>query len=549
MRATVETQGKATYVASELDKSWLLNEQRKLHERSQKEASHVFHKLWGLITDPRNLRMAFARVASNRGARTGGVDGMTVKKCISLGVDHLLQDLRVTLRTRRYEPSPVRRVLIPKQGQPGKYRALGIPTVADRVVQAAMKNILEPIFEASFYPCSYGFRPGKSVHGAISHLMTLMRPTKHGPPYQWAIEGDIKACFDQIDHHALMVRFRRRVADAKVNRLVVAFLKAGIMSEERFSRTDVGTPQGGILSPLLANVALSALDERYKAHVWPDQPTSKTVKDNEPATVKTRARCARQKNLLRGKPVLVPIRYADDFIILVGAPRGASQNEIAERTALNEKAALAVFLRKELGLELAERKTLVTPVTRSLRFLGHHIRVRNGRHGSPIAAAAIPKDRCQRLREIIKDLFHRSTIGGTLRERIAQLNPRIRGWAYFFRHARGAKYVFCAIDHYIWWTILRWLKKKHPGQSMKRLVAKYSWRKSGGKAIRWQDGGLKLFEVSSIATGPYRLQWERPPEYAKIYGKPGAERKMHAGFGRGRVETTRCKPGRRHAPT
>jgi RNA-directed DNA polymerase len=178
-------------------------------------------------------------------------------------------ELRGALRERRYHPSPVRQVLIPKNGQPGKYRALGIPTVTDRVVQAAMKNIMEPIFDAGFYPCSYGFRPGKSVHGAISHLVTLMRPTKHGLPYQWAIEGDIKACFDRIDHHALMVRIRRRIADAKVNRLVVAFLKAGILSEEQFSRTDVGTPQGGILSPLLANVALSAIEERYERHVWP----------------------------------------------------------------------------------------------------------------------------------------------------------------------------------------------------------------------------------------------------------------------------------------
>ena len=289
--------------------------------------------------------------------------------------------------------------------------------------------------------------------------MNLMRPKKLSPPYQWAIEGNIKACFDQIDHHALMVRFRRRIADAKVNRLVVAFLKAGVMSEEQFSRTDVGTPQGGILSPLLA------------------------------------------------------------------------------------------VLKEELGLELAEQKTLVTPVTKNLRFLGHHIRVDKGRHGTPTSIAVVPKDRSQRLREMIKKLFRRPTTGGTLHSRIAQLNPRIRGWAYFFRHARGAKHVFRAIDHYIWWTILRWLKKKHRRMSMKQIFARYSWRKPGGKAARWKDGELKVFEVSTIATMPYRLQWERPPEYAQVYGKPGAERKMHAGFGRGRAETTRCKPGRRRAPT
>jgi RNA-directed DNA polymerase len=544
MRAAAQTQGKAMYVVTKLDESWLLSEQRKLYERSQKNTEYVFQKLWGLITDPRNLRMGFARVAKNKGSRTAGVDGMTVRKCILQGVDNLLAELRGALRERRYRPSPVRRVLIPKQGQPGKYRALGIPTVIDRVVQAAMKNILEPIFEADFYPCSYGFRPGKSVHGAISHLIALLRPTKLGPPYQWAIEGDIKSCFDRIDHHALMVRLRRRIADAKVNRLVVAFLKAGVLSEEQFSRTDVGTPQGGILSPLLANVALSAIDERYQRYVWPYRTAKGTVPEtNGPATIKARARSARQKSLLRGRPVLVPIRYADDFIILVGISPGPNQNEEAQRVALEEKAALAAFLQEELGLELAEQKTLVTPVTESLRFLGHHIRVCNGRHQKLIGSAVVPKDRSQRLRQIIKELFQRSTIGGTLEQRLAQLNPRIRGWAYFFRHARGAKDVFRNIDNYVWWTIFRWLKKKHPSTSMKRLFTRYTWRKPGGKAARWKDGRQKVFEISTIPVKPYRLQWQRPPDYAIVYGKPGAERKLHAGFGRRRSETTRREPG------
>ena len=528
------------YVAFELDESWLLSEQRKLYERSQGNAGYVFRKLWGLITDPRNLRMAFARVATNKGARTAGVDGVTVRKYVQRGAENLLTELRVALRERRYRPSPVRRVLIPKQGQPGKFRALGIPTVTDRVVQAAMKNILEPIFEAGFYPCSYGFRPGKSVHGAISHLIALMWPTKLGPPYQWAIEGDIKACFDRIDHHALMERFRCRIADAKVNRLVVAFLKAGVLSEEQFSRTDVGTPQGGILSPLLANVALGAIEERYERHVWPYRTANGEVPEtNGPATILARARSARRKSLLRGRPVLVPIRYADDFIILVGAPRGPDQDETARRIALEEKAALAVSLREELGLELAEQKTLVTPVTSRLRFLGHHLLVRNGRHQKLIATAVVPKDRSQRLRQIIKELFHRSTIEGTLHDRLVQLNPRIRGWAYFFRYACGAKDVFRNIDNYVWWTIFRWLKKKHPNTSMKRLFAKYTWSKPGGKAARWKDGNQKVFETSTIPVKPYRLQWQRPPEYATVCGKPGAERKLHAGFGRRRSETTR----------
>ena len=264
------------YVAPALDGEWLQDRQRELHTRSWNQPDYVFHKLWGLVTDLRNLRIALARVARNRGRRTAGVDGITVAQLMDGGADTFVAELRAEMRARTFRPSPARRVLIPKPGQPGKHRPLGIPTVKDRVAQAALKNILEPIFEADFFPTSHGFRPGKSAHGALEHLKRLLRPKETGPsrssgrplPYQWAIEGDIRGCFDNISHHGLMERVRRRVGDAKVNRLLVAFLKAGVLAEGTFFRTDIGTPQGGILSPLLANVALSALDERYARHAW-----------------------------------------------------------------------------------------------------------------------------------------------------------------------------------------------------------------------------------------------------------------------------------------
>jgi group II intron reverse transcriptase/maturase len=207
-------------------------------------------------------------------------------------------------------------VLIPKPGAPGKYRPLGIPTIADRIVQAALKSILEPIFEADFFPVSYGFRPGRGVHGALEHLRVLLRPrpvssgeVENRLPYQWAVEGDIKGCFDNIDHHKLMSRLRRRIGDAKVNRLVGAFLRAGVLAEDQFSRTDTGTPQGGILSPLLANIALSAIEERYERHVWPRRtPTPRT----DPQAITRRANERRTTDRRRGLSIIVPIRYADD---------------------------------------------------------------------------------------------------------------------------------------------------------------------------------------------------------------------------------------------
>ena len=243
------------YVAPQSNKDWLRMEQRKLYGRSKENPDYIFHKLWGLLTDPRNLRIAVERVARNRGRRTAGVDGVTVRKIMAEGIDTFIAQVRTELRSGVYRPSPVRRVLIPKPRSSGKTRPLGIPTVKDRVVQAAVKHILEAIFEADFYPVSYGFRPGKSVHGALEHLRMLLRPKETGleserrPPYQWAVEGDIKGCFDHIDHRELMVRVRRRIGDTKVNRLIQAFLKAGILSEEQFLRSEAGVPKAGFYRP------------------------------------------------------------------------------------------------------------------------------------------------------------------------------------------------------------------------------------------------------------------------------------------------------------
>ena len=527
MRTASKPLGKAMYVANQAEQAWLQIEQRKLHTRSRDHLDYVFHKLWGLITDPRNLRLAFARVASNRGGRTSGVDGITVRRVLETGVEAFVAQARSDLRSDAYRPMPVRRVWIPKPGQPGKFRPLGIPTVKDRVVQAAMKNILEPIFEADFFPVSYGFRPGKSVHGALERLRMLLRPRQErgkagrSLPYQWAIEGDIKGCFDNIDHHALMDRVRRRVADLKVNRLLVAFLKSGVLSEEQFSRSATGTPQGGILSPLLANVALSAIEERYERHVWPRRiPTRR----RDAATTEKRAEHARSVDRRRGKPVIYPVRYADDFILLIAAPIGPNQDERAKEIALQEKAALATYLKEQLGLELSEKKTLVTPVTTPMLFLGHHVRVRrHPSHGRLVSTTVIPREHSQRFRRRIKEQFRRRSIGRSLRDHLRELNPVLRGWGNFYRHAWGASSVLHQLDYYVWWTIYRWLMKKHRSPNVQWLRARYGQRlQPGARSTKWCDTSVTLFEMSRITIEPYRLAWERPPHYAIHRGEPGA---------------------------
>ncbi len=536
MNTVLRPQGKAMYVASASDKEWLLSVQRNLYAQSWKDPNYIFRKLWGFVTDPRNLRCSLQRVARNKGARTSGVDGVTVRMLLENGIDDFVFSLRQELRSRKFDPGPTRRVFIPKAGKPGEFRPLGIPTVKSRVVEAAVKNILEPIFEADFYPSSFGFRPGKSVHGALEQISKLLRSgkLKKSPAdnprltYQCAIEGDIKGCFDNISHHGLMNRIRRRIGDNRLNRLVVTFLKAGVMSEGRFLRTETGTPQGGILSPLLANIALSVIDERYERYAWP-RHTPKTLNDKKRITRRMSMNRRNDKNA--GKPVFVPVRYADDFVILVFAPRGPKRMERAKEIAEQEKAELSKLLKETLNLELSKPKTLITEVTKPIRFLGYHFRVQRHPVWGWVSKITIPKDRSRRLRERIKIIFKRNTCNQPLERRLRKLNPVIRGWGYFYCHAWGAKSVFAQLDAHVWRTIYRWLRKKHPRTGYRKLAKRYGYRLPGKRSIRWCGGIIAPFNLVSIPVRRYRAYyWDTRPAYVST----SMENPVHS---------ERCTPG------
>ncbi len=268
----------------------VLEMQTKLHQWATADSNRRFDDLYNLVYDPAFLTVAWSRVRGNKGARSAGVDGQTARYIEQQrGTAAFLNALRDDLKARTFEPLPVRERMIPKPG--GKQRRLGIPTTRDRVVQASLKLVLEPIFEADFKPCSYGFRPGRRPHDAIAEVHLFA--SNH---YQWVLEADIEACFDNIDHTALLGRVRRRVGDRRVVALVKAFLKSGILSEDQVTRdTKAGTPQGGILSPLLANIALSVLDEHF-AEAWQQSMASRV----------DRARRRRQ-----GQATYRLIRYAD----------------------------------------------------------------------------------------------------------------------------------------------------------------------------------------------------------------------------------------------
>ncbi|WP_222708944.1 reverse transcriptase domain-containing protein [Nonomuraea sp. C10] len=217
--------------------------QTNLHRWAVADPGYRFDDLYHLVCDRRFLAMAWDRVAGNTGARTAGMDRATVRSIAEqVGVDAFLDEMREQLRQQRFRPLPVRERTIPKHG--GKLRSLGIPTVADRVVQAALKLVLEPIFEADFESVSYGFRPGRRAHDAIAEIHFWGTQG-----YRQVLDADIEACFDSIDHRALMARVRARVKDNRVLALVKAFLKAGILRETGLMEPSAtGTPQGGILS-------------------------------------------------------------------------------------------------------------------------------------------------------------------------------------------------------------------------------------------------------------------------------------------------------------
>ena len=228
------------------DTAWwqVLKIQTKLHQWATDDPGRRFDDLYNLIYDPAVLVDAWERVKANRGARSAGVDGQTAYYIKAIrGEQVFLSELRDDLKARRFQPDAVREVMIPKPG--GKRRRLGIATVRDRVVQAALKAVLEPIFEADFQPCSYGFRPGRRAQDAIAEIHYLTSRS-----YEWVVEGDIKACFDEISHVGLMDRLRARVGDKRVLGLVKAFLKSDILGEDRQLRgSSTGAPQGGILTP------------------------------------------------------------------------------------------------------------------------------------------------------------------------------------------------------------------------------------------------------------------------------------------------------------
>jgi len=459
-----------------LEEAWsrVLGMQVKLHRWAGEDSARRFVDLFNLVADPAFLLVGWDRVRSNKGARTAGVDGIPPSMIRIMQVEMLfLHDVREQLRSRTFTPLPVRERMIPKAS--GKLRRLGIPTAADRVVQASLKLVLEPIFEADFQPCSYGFRPRRRAQDAIAEIHHFGTQG-----YHWVLEADIEACFDSIDHTALMDRVRRRVGDKRVLALTKAFLKAGVMTElGGREQTITGTPQGGILSPLLANIALSALDEHF-ADQW--------RQEMEPA----RRRQQRRRN---GLGTWRLIRYADDFVVMVHGTR-----EIAESLQTRVAAVIA-----PLGLRLAEAKTQVVHLDEGFVFLGMHIQRRHKRGSPKHYVYTYPSAKAVKaIKAKVRALTNRSTTNQDLADLLRRLNATLRGWATYFRHGVSKK-IFGDVDSYAWWRVAGWIQRKHHRLTWKDLRRRFmnGWKLTAD--------GINFTGAEAVSVYRYRYRGYRIP--------------------------------------
>ena len=334
----------------------------------------VYYSLYGQLLDKARLYAGFKKVRRAKGA--AGIDMQSLSDFAS-DLDNNLATLHEELQTKRYQPHAVRRVEIPKEG--GGMRQLGIPTVRDRIVQQALTDILTPIFEEQFHPSSYGYRPNRGCHCAISKATWFIR--KYGLKH--VVDMDLSQCFDRLDHQQIINSIRRRVRDGSVLRLIEQFLSSGVMVDGQWEATQTGSPQGGVISPLIANIYLDAFDQEMKR---------------------------------RGHRI---VRYADDILILCRSRAGA---ENAKRQATQ-------ILEKGLKLKVNQEKSHLADSEEGIKFLGVEIGERFTR---------IQPKKLENFRRELKQMTKRNG-GKPLCEVIKRLNPLLRGFSQYFRIANASR--------------------------------------------------------------------------------------------------------------
>ncbi|MHA2302973.1 MAG: group II intron reverse transcriptase/maturase, partial [Candidatus Thorarchaeota archaeon] len=452
-----------------IDMLAIAQKQRDLALKAEAKPYQRIGGLFPIICQKEWVLQAMWNVLHNRGAEAAGVDGRVKAiyydaktKNLTSEAIRRIEEIGENLREGSYHPQPVKRIYIPKAN--GKMRPIGIATLDDRIVQEAIRMVIEPIYESDFLNCSYGFRPNRRTMDAISVCYRMIEPTKK---YYWVIEGDIKECFSSIDQKILMKLLRSRIADRKLTDMIYRFLKVGYQENGVMHKPKVGTSQGSILSPILANVYLHELDKWWSANF----DLSRKGKETR-----------RRKHLGN----FIHVRYSDDFIILSNATKQATE-------AMKEK--VAEFLRDELKLELSQEKTAITHVTEGFDFLGFHIRKHRSRNGVIITPT---KSNIQSVKNKIAEYLDRGNHEYAVVNVIRALNSVTRGWANYYRFV-NSYHTFHSIDYHLRRKFLKWYRGKY------HLPP----RKGTREGLRWIDKKepLHLHQFTEVKLTRYR--WKR----------------------------------------
>lgn len=457
----------------------IIKAQQGLARKAQLDRTHHFEDLYHILCKREWIEEALRHVLDNDGSQTAGVDGMSWKNFNDVDEEdfenekfkqQFIDTLQAELKNRTFKPMPVRRVEIPKPGM-NKTRPLGIPTVKDRCVQTLLKMLMEPIWEADFYYFSNGFRPGRCTMDCVQPLYTLCNTTTK---YRWVIEGDMKACFDRIPHDKVVTEVARRIADPHILKLVRSFLKSGIMDHGKLAPSEEGTPQGGIVSPLLANIYWHRFDAWYhERYGMPDRQTD----------VPGWSAWQRARKKGKGKAGTQMFRYADDWVIVVRGTH-AQAEEI--------KKECKCYLQEELGLELSEEKTAITHIIDGFDFLGYHIfRCDKPTNGKIVGVFARPAEKgLKRTMQKIKEMTDKKTLNDDYLHKLEAINSLVRGWASYYRAVNPSR-TFDKLDRYVWIRLRRWLQKKYHISSF-QVRKQYMRHRSG------PEGGYAEFAAQDV---------------------------------------------------
>ncbi len=431
--------------------------QKRIYRAAQRGDKRMVRRLQRLLASSQAAKKLAVRQVTqdNQGKKTAGVDG--VKALTPKQRLELVGQIGILGRAK-----PARRVWIPKPGRTEK-RPLGIPTIHDRATQGLLKIVLEPEWEAYFECNSYGFRPGRGCHDAIEAIITSINQKP-----KWVLDADIAKCFDRINHRALMEKLN---TTSPIRKQIRAWLKAGVIDKGYWHPTDEGTPQGGVISPLLANIALHGLEERI-------MEMAKTQREKQRLTV---------------------VRYADDFVVMHN-----------DKEKVEEAQKVVAEWLKGVGLELKPEKTRISHTLYGEKlgfdFLGINVRQyevsknRSGKnpHGKALGFKTLtrPSDKSikkhkERLSEVIAS--HKAAPQEAL---IGKLNPIIRGWANYFRTG-ASKETYSEMDNYLWNTLWQWAKRRHPNKSGNWIAKKY-WLNNQAKEWRFGNGEIKLMKHTSV---------------------------------------------------